>query len=68
MAAHLACNANRTKTVLFAGKNEHFAKKLSVHEVGSWVGGIFSLRTCFCYLHVFYDYLLRSPVGGKVSP
>ena len=53
MAAHFACNANRTKTVLFAGKSEHFAKKLSVHEVGSWVGGIFNRKTFVCYLHVF---------------
>ena len=53
VAAHFACNANRTKTVLFAGKSEHFAKKMSVHEVGSWVGGIFNRRTFVCYLHVF---------------
>ena len=67
MAAHLACNTKRAKTVCFVGESEHFAKKLSVHEMGSWVGGIFNRRTCFCYLHVFYDYLLRSPVGGKVN-
>ena len=52
VAAHLACNSNRTKTVCFVGKCENFAKKLSVHDMGSWVGGIFDRGTFVCYLHV----------------
>ena len=53
-AAQLTCNTPRTKTVCFVSKSEHVARKLTVYEMGSWVGGIFDRATCVCYLHVFY--------------
>ena len=61
VAAHFACNANRTKTVLFAGKNELLQKSCRFMSwVLGWVGYLIEEHLFATYMFLLLSFKISS--------